>query len=113
MVNYIDLQLSGPFRKLRPRYRSGLAAIEQSCAGRFQKSFTELQPDRQTEFLSTLDRKLTPFFNLVIAHTMQGYYGDPRHGANRDAVSWRMLGVPVIPIRGRSPYQFPPQGIGS
>jgi gluconate 2-dehydrogenase gamma chain len=39
---------------------------------------------------------------MVIAHTMQGYYGDPRHGGNREAVSWCMLGVPVIPIRGRA-----------
>ena len=27
-----------------------------------------------------------------------------------DAVSWRMLGVPVIPIRGRNRYEFPRQG---
>ena len=32
---------------------------------------------------------------------MMGFYGDPRHGGNKDRVSWRMLGVPDPPIRGR------------
>jgi len=30
-----------------------------------------------------------------------GFYGDPRHGGNKDRVSWRMLGVADPPIRGR------------
>jgi len=42
----------------------------------------------------------------VVSHTMQGYYGDPRHGGNRDAVSWTMLGVPASPIRGRAKYDL-------
>ena len=64
----------------------------------------------QTALLQSLDGALKRFFATVIAHTMQGYYGDPRHGGNRDAVSWRMLGVPVIPVRGRNRYEFPKQG---
>jgi gluconate 2-dehydrogenase gamma chain len=32
---------------------------------------------------------------------MQGFYGDPRHGGNREGVSWKMLGLPYPPIRGR------------
>jgi gluconate 2-dehydrogenase gamma chain len=31
-------------------------------------------------------------------HTLEGYYGSPRHGGNRDAVSWRMLGLDEPPI---------------
>jgi hypothetical protein len=47
---------------------------------------------------------------MVITHTMQGFYGDARHDGNRDAVSWRMLGIPIIPIRGRDHYEFPRKG---
>ena len=32
---------------------------------------------------------------------MQGFYGDPRHGGNRDRVSWKMVGLPYPPLRGR------------
>ena len=43
-----------------------------------------------------------PFFDLVVTHAMQGFYGDPRHGGNRDFASWRMLGLPPVPVRGRN-----------
>ena len=33
--------------------------------------------------------------------TRQGFYGDPRHGGNRDAASWKMLALPFPPVRGR------------
>jgi len=102
VVNYIDRQLMGPFRKYREAYRSGLAALERESVRATGKSFDLLEPARQTALLAQLEGEPKRFFGLVIAHTMQGYYGDPRHGGNRDAVSWRMLGVPVIPIRGRA-----------
>ena len=47
---------------------------------------------------------------MVVAHTMQGFYGSPRHGGNREAMSWRMLGVPDPPVRGRAPYDFTKKG---
>ena len=75
-------------------------------------SFAALTREQQLGILNAMDRdKATkPFIALVAAHSMQGYYGNPRHGGNRDAVSWRMLGVPLIPIRGRNRYELPKQG---
>ena len=32
------------------------------------------------------------FFNLLIRHTMQGYYADSKYGGNRDGASWKMIG---------------------
>ncbi len=46
------------------------------------------------------------FFDLVRGHTLEGYYGSPRHGGNRDAVSWRMLGLAEPPVRGRAQYDL-------
>ena len=42
------------------------------------------------------------FFELVRSHTFEGYYGSPRHGGNRDGVSWRMLALADPPVRGRA-----------
>jgi gluconate 2-dehydrogenase gamma chain len=39
-------------------------------------------------------------------HTLEGYYGSPRHGGNRDAASWRMLGLDEPPLRGRAQYDL-------
>lgn len=110
-VNYIDRQLMGPLRRQRTRYRTGLAEMDRSCNAAFGKGFADLDPDSQRQFLAQLEGDGKRFFDLAIAHTMQSYYGDPRHGGNRDAVSWRMLGVSVIPIRGRDQYEFPKQGV--
>jgi gluconate 2-dehydrogenase gamma chain len=105
-VNYIDRQLGGPYRALRARYREGLQSLEQACRAAHGKGFLELPPAQQTAFLQSLKGNDAAFFRVVIDHVMQSYYGDPRHGGNRDAVSWRMLGVPAIPVRGRDQYQL-------
>jgi gluconate 2-dehydrogenase gamma chain len=110
VVNFIDRQLMGPYRRQQNAYRNGLAAIEQASAAQSGKSFAALDGPQQTALLQSLTGGTKRFFSTVIAHTMQGYYGDPRHGGNRDAVSWRMLGVPPLPIRGRNRYEFPRQG---
>jgi gluconate 2-dehydrogenase gamma chain len=109
-IYYIDSQLVGHFRKLQSAYRKGIAAFDAACHAAHGEFFAELPVDRQTAFLNRLPNPLQPFFDMVIAHTMQGFYGDPRHNGNRDAISWRMLGIPVIPIRGRDHYEFPRKG---
>ena len=112
VVNYIDRQLCGPYQHLQKTYRQGLAHLNQTCQRVHGKPFADLAAERQLDMLQRLeagqvdadiwrDPSGTQFFEMVVDHTMQGYYGDPRHGGNRDAVSWQMLGVPYPPIRGR------------
>ena len=108
VVAYIDRQLNGPYRRFRKTYREGLLAIDSASAARFSRRFTELTAEQADQLLKELEAAKSSFFQLVVAHTMQGYYGDPRHGGNTDAVSWRMLGVPTVPIRGRWKYEKPP-----
>ena len=98
-VDFIDRQLSGHLSKHRGAYRKGLAGIERASRERFGKPFAELPGERQTELLRAIEK--TPFFALVLSHTMQSYYGDPRHGGNRDQVGYRSLGIPAAPVRGR------------
>jgi len=112
VVNYIDRQLMGPYRNLRRTYRLGLAGTDATSLAMFGKAFAPLTPQQQDVVLQTIDKGLArgkgwkqvsakAFFDLVISHTMQGYYGDPRHGGNRERVSWKMLRLPYPPVRGR------------
>ena len=100
-VVFLDRQLTGFYKHLQTTYREGIAAVDRAAIGRFAAAFVNLNPPQQTELLEALDRQHMPFFDLLVSHTMQGYYGSPRHGGNRDAVSWKMLGVPYPPVRGR------------
>ena len=46
-----------------------------------------------------------PAFQMVLDHSLQGFYGNPRHGGNKDYASWLMIGVPPMPVRGRQHYE--------
>jgi gluconate 2-dehydrogenase gamma chain len=116
-VNYIDRQLCGPLEHLRETYRDGIAAVEQTSQSLYGADFITLFAEKQIELLGRMEEGHVPrdpwtklssqeFFALVLDHTMQGFYGDPRHGGNRDAASWKMLGVPYPPIRGRLHYDI-------
>jgi gluconate 2-dehydrogenase gamma chain len=117
VVNFIDLQLMGPYKRYRASYRQGIKGVEQASLKLFGHRFTELSPERQDEVLKELEGggatgdawkglSSKDFFSLVLSHTMQGFYGDPRHGGNRGRVSWKMLGLPYPPILGRLHYDL-------
>jgi len=117
VVNFLDLQLAGPYNKLRATYRQGLAGADQTSQVLFGRRFVELPPAQQDEVLRALEKgraagdawkrlSSEQFFDLLVTHTMQGFYGDPRHGGNREGVSWKMVGLPYPPIRGRLHYDL-------
>ncbi len=112
VVSYIDRQLCGPYENLQNTYREGLAGVDHSSRARYKKLFADLDFNQQNAMLHLLSQGHAPgpvwqrassadFFETVVDHTMQGYYGDPRHGGNREGVSWKMLNLPYPPIRGR------------
>ena len=116
-VNFIDLQLYGHYRKHRSTYRTGVAALDQVSRDRHGQPFAALDSERQVEMLKAVEKGQAPasawkpadqqqFFGLVLTHTMQSYYGDPRHGGNRDQIGYRMIGVPATPVRGRSKHDL-------
>jgi gluconate 2-dehydrogenase gamma chain len=110
VVNYIDIQLTGPFKKYQRAYRRGLAALDAATRAKFGQPFAELGSAAQIEALNALEENEPDFFDLILTHARQGFYGDPRHGGNRNRVSWKMLGLPFPPLRGRQHYDEPQAG---
>lgn len=104
VVNYIDLQLTKHLKRHQRAYRQGIAAVDEASRARFGRVLADLPFAQQTEILTEIEKSAKPFFELIVAHTMQGFYGDPRHGGNRDEASWKMLGLPYPPVRGRISY---------
>ncbi len=109
-MRFIDLQLDGHYRKHRPIYREGLAAIERLSREKHGRGFAELDQSAQVELLKLIEKGKAAgqkqFFSLVLSHTMQSFYGDPRHGGNRDQIGYRMLGISATPVRGRSKHDL-------
>ncbi len=116
VVNYIDIQLCGPFVDLQQTYRAGLDSLDRSSRAQFAQPFVSLTADQQMLFLRAMESNQLPpdgwkqvsprdFFEVLLEHTMQGYYGDPRHGGNRDHASWKMVGLTYPQVRGQQHYE--------
>jgi len=94
-------------RDLRPQlemYRAGLDALDQEAQARTGQPFAELTPEAQTTLLEQIEQgkvitdwPIAPadFFRQLVDHAMEGYYGDPGNGGNRDAIAWKMIGFEV------------------
>ena len=105
-VSYIDRQLARHYLRHQSVYREGLDATERLSRSRFGATFADATPDQRLQIAMELEKENRTFFELVRQHTMEGYYGAPRHGGNRDAASWRMLGLDEPPLRGRAQYDL-------
>ena len=106
VVHYIDRQLMRFYRPLRAAYREGLKTAQETARRRFARSFEDLNQTEQFEAVLVIEKDRAAFFEMVRRHTFEGYYGSPRHGGNRDAVSWRMLGLDEPPLLGRAQYDL-------
>jgi gluconate 2-dehydrogenase gamma chain len=110
VVTYIDHQLTRPYKRHRAAYAAGLRQADRLSAGQFGVSLADATPEQQNATARALEEKNRKFFEMVRSHTLEGYYGSPRHGGNRDAVSWRMLGLDEPPVRGRAVYDLTASG---
>ena len=91
--------------KMPPRdvYRAGIAATDAWCKQqKGGKRFVELDAATQDEVLKGLDGGTIQFaevgakdfFTFLLQNTKEGYFSDPIHGGNKNAVAWKMIGFP-------------------
>lgn len=119
VVDYIDRQLAGVFRRHQQTYRRGVVGVQQTSRLMFGRAFESLEWPRQTDVMRSLERgeaqgtvwetaSAPSFFELIRDHAMQGFYGSPRHGGNRGFVSFRMIGLDYPRVVGQNRYRTPP-----
>ena len=127
---FMDRQLSGPYGKavkwymhgpwmpgkpqqgyqlpLTPEqyFRAGVAAANEACKARFQKTFDQLSPSQADAFLKDLadgkldsgDMSLGSWFHAVVYPLFnQACFADPIYGGNSDKVFWKLIGFPGLP----------------
>jgi len=116
VVEFIDRQLATGQRGKLALWQAALRALDATALLRTGVPFRQLRVSDQDRLLERVeagqvdatlwaDVDAAAFFRELVAFTMMGYYGDPRHGGNRHRASWRMLGLPDPPIRGRQPTE--------
>ena len=100
-VHYIDIALSGAYKGDVPRYRSGLAALQEHCRTAFGGPFEGLGANAQDALLVELEAGRVAgvedgaaFFALIRRHVMEGFFCEPAYGGNHDMVGWKLVGFP-------------------
>ena len=115
VVNFFDKQLAGFYKRHQETYRRGLRQIDASALQWFQKKFADLDSEQQTRFLKSMEKGELPpelwkevdqksLFNLMLDHTMQAFYGSPRHGGNCNYISFKMLKIDYPHVIGQNRY---------
>jgi gluconate 2-dehydrogenase gamma chain len=102
-AQYIDRALGGALALFRETYRTGLAAIDRHAQSLKGSSFARLAPADQDAFLRDVERSAiagfsdsAAFFNVVLAHTIQGTFCDPYYGGNANFAGWDLIGYPGV-----------------
>ena len=107
-VVYIDRALGGALSGSRDAYRAGLSAFDRYCRASRGAPFRELpHVDRVSALIDVETGAATGartgfagssagFFNMVRSHVLQGTFGDPHYGGNRDFVGWDLIEYPGV-----------------
>ena len=98
-ARYILGSLASDYRRHLPEYAAGLAEVEARAQAAYSAPFVSLAPARQDHILEQIERQQgstdgpmpRSFFDLVLRHTREGVFGDPRWGGNAERVGWGLI----------------------
>jgi gluconate 2-dehydrogenase gamma chain len=84
---------------------AGIAAANEWSRKTYGHDFDRLDANKGIEALKAMEAGKAEFANFssraffarLLAMTMEGFFGDPIYGGNRNKASWRMLGFPGLP----------------
>jgi gluconate 2-dehydrogenase gamma chain len=79
----------------------GLTALDRQARTRFKKSFAEAEAAKQDELLGAWQKSTfsgeNTFFDVLHTLTLEGAFGDPIHGGNRDGKGYELVGFVMPP----------------
>ena len=110
-VSYADQTLADVEQANQRIYRSGVRLLDAASETRFGRAFADCGPEDQDAIVADMAAGSLAaeapasedpgwslaFFELLREHTLEGMFGDPVHGGNRDLAGWKLLGYPGPP----------------
>jgi len=97
--DYIDGCLAGFNAAEKPSFLQGLAAADTFARSSQGAPLAELSAEKQDAVLMAMDgNRATPqlkaFFNRVRRLTLEGMFGDPSYGGNKNFAGWDLIRYP-------------------
>ncbi len=91
VIHFMDKAFAAEMSEQLEFARGSLAEFNQALSQEHGGShLDELGEDTQDAFLAA--REDTPFFQMMWAMTIFGFFAMPKHGGNRDKVGWEVVG---------------------
>jgi len=84
----VEREWNGPVIGWQQRYRDGLARLDEAAHWLGAERFALLTGWRLRWLLRLATGELEAFLDLAFAHTLEGTYGAPEYGGNRERVGW-------------------------
>lgn len=95
VIKYIERALAGYAKRTTQLYSDGVLELDRLAREKFgAERFIALAPQEQDEILRSMEQAASRFFAVLLEHTMEGFYGDPRHGGNKNQLAWKMIDFP-------------------
>jgi gluconate 2-dehydrogenase gamma chain len=100
---YIDRALAGPNAAEKQSFVDGLAAMDAFAKTSQGAAFADLPPEKRDAVISAMERgaaagfaNAQQFFTRVRRLTLEGMFGDPYHGGNRNFAGWDLIRYPGL-----------------
>ncbi|HEY2844632.1 MAG TPA: gluconate 2-dehydrogenase subunit 3 family protein, partial [Bryobacteraceae bacterium] len=99
--NYIDRQLAGYLSSEKNTFLAGLEAVDAYARRTHGASLADLPAEQRDQVLTAIDTNQAEglpggraFFNRARRLTLEGMFGDPYYGGNKNFAGWDLIQYP-------------------
>lgn len=90
-----EREFNGPVRGLQQVYREGLAHLDVRAAALGAAAFADLPAAARDLIVNDLsDAEVQALVDVAFLNTLDGTYGAPEYGGNRDGIAWAAMNWP-------------------
>jgi gluconate 2-dehydrogenase subunit 3-like protein len=103
-LDYLTAALVGELAHLRSLYADLLDELDRRAVAAYGGPLASLDDDALDVILRAAEAgeagvEAQEGFGLLRGHVLEGAFGDPRHGGNRNRAGWRLIGYPGPALR--------------
>jgi gluconate 2-dehydrogenase gamma chain len=97
-ADYMEVQLGDYLKGEKQAFLEGLAALDAYARANYAGPFADLSADKRDAVLTDIDgekaNNLRAFFTRARRLTLEGMFGDPHYGGNRNFAGWDLIKYP-------------------
>ncbi|MGD1069091.1 MAG: gluconate 2-dehydrogenase subunit 3 family protein [Bryobacteraceae bacterium] len=94
VVEYIERSLADPQIGGKSAMQAGLDAVDAFSRETEGAPLADLSPEKQDAVLTAIEKNSATFFGLIRRLTLEGMFGDPSYGGNRNFAGWDLIRYP-------------------